>query len=139
MSGVKSGTARRKDRKPTPPCVFHKGFITEKVDPTVDREWKDAFRVRAPFGDLRNMWRRHHCRLLNPYGDSERCPFNEHECGLAFLDAIRTVTIARPGSPVGYFIGVAKRSGAVRADLGVERRAIAARLRTDVRNVDHTP
>ena len=115
-------------------CVFKRGFVTDSIDPQVDKVWKGGLMVaRVPFGDLRNMWRRHHCRVLNPYGDSERCPYEPRDCALAFLDAIRVTVNARPRVPVGYFIKVAKGSGARRADEAVERRAAAARLRrTDV-------
>lgn len=114
-------------------CIFRKGFVTEVIDKKVDELWKLGIGGKTPFGDLRNMWRRHHCRLLNPYGDSDRCPFDKKECAYAFLEAVQQTVHARPHTPVGYFIKVARSSGAVRADEGVERRAAAARLRrTDV-------
>jgi hypothetical protein len=125
-------------RKPTPrikpaECVFRKGFVTEVIDYKVDGLWKAGLGGKTPFGDLRNMFRRHHCRTLNPYGDSERCPFTQKECALAFLEAVQVTVQARPRVPMGYFIHVAKSSGARRADEAVERRAVAARLRrTDV-------
>lgn len=114
-------------------CVFRKGFVTEVIDYKVDGLWKAGLGGKTPFGDLRNMFRRHHCRTLNPYGDSERCPFEKKECALAFLEAVQLTVNARPHTPVGYFIRVAKSTAAIRADEAVERRAAAARLRrTDV-------
>jgi hypothetical protein len=115
-------------------CVFRKGFVTEVIDQKVNDLWRSGFGVvRVPFGDLRNMFRRHHCRTINPYGDSDRCPFDKKECAYAFLDAVRLTVNARPRVPVGYFIRVAKSTAAIRADEAVERRAAAARLRrTDV-------
>lgn len=78
--------------------------------------WKSTFGVsRTPFGDLRNQFRRQHCRTINPYG-SEGCPYNTDTCALAFMDAVRVTCDARPKVPVGYFRKVAKTMGAIRAD-----------------------
>lgn len=135
MSGSPRGKKRTPRRK-LAECIFHKGFVTEQVDPVVDRIWKARFHAKTPFGDLRNMWRRHHCRTLNPYGDSENCPYTEQQCARAFFDAVRTVTrVGDVKVPVGYFIRVAKSEGARRADDAVGLRAAAARTRltrTDV-------
>lgn len=125
--------ARVRKRTPRPKpaeCVFRKGFVTDRIDPIVDDLWKHALKVKTPFGDLRNMWRRHHCRTLNPYGDSDtNCPFDQEECAKAFLSAVLITTEARPTVPMGYFIKVARSRAAVRADLAVEKRARAASLR----------
>ena len=110
-------------------CVFHAGFVVTTIDPQVDKMWKARIGGKTPFGDLRNMWRRHHCRTLNPFGDSERCPYPEEECAKTFLEAVVRTVNARPRVPVGYFIKVAKTMGAVRADEAVDKRAATARLR----------
>jgi len=86
------------------------------VDKKVDELWKSTFRVtRVPLGDLRNQFRRQHCRTLNPYG-SDSCPYDRDVCALAFLDAVRVTCDAQPKVPVGYFRKVAKTMGAIRAD-----------------------
>lgn len=87
----------------------------DQVDQNVDKLWKSAFGGRTPFGDLRNMFRRHHCRTLNPYG-GDTCPYARDQCALAFEDAVRVTCDAQPKVPVGYFIRVAKTIAAVRAD-----------------------
>lgn len=115
-------------------CVFKKGFVTETVDPLVDEMWIARIGGKTPFGDLRNQWRRQHCRTLNPYGDSENCPYDEKDCARAFYAAVREVARAvdRAGElqrPVGYFIRVAKSSAARRADEAVGRRAASAMMR----------
>jgi hypothetical protein len=114
-------------------CVFKKGFVTDTVDPQVDLLWKNHVGGKTPFGDLRNMWRRHHCRTLNPYGDSENCPYEEKDCARAFYAAVREVTRAHDRiplkAPVGYFIRVAKSTAAVRADAAVGLRANRAKMR----------
>jgi hypothetical protein len=88
---------------------------SEMTDKRVDEMWKDAFGKRTPFGDLRNQFRRQHCRTLNPYG-SDNCPYDKDVCALAFLDAVMVTTAARPKVPVGYFRKVAKTMAAIRAD-----------------------
>lgn len=106
-------------------CAFPQP-AAEMVDKPVDEMWKAAFKVgRTPFGDLRNQFRRQHCRTINPYG-SQDCPYNIDVCALAFMDAVRVTCDARPKVPVGYFRKVAKTMGAIRADskpLARERRS----------------
>lgn len=99
------------------PCIFSEPLIREQVDPRVAAQWQAVFGKRAPFGDLRNSWRRHHCRTLNPYG-SETCPYAVRDCALAFYAATKVVTgrIPPPDRPGGFFIKVAKGMGAARAD-----------------------
>lgn len=77
--------------------------------------WRTTFKVKTPFGDLRNQFRRQHCRTLNPYG-SDTCPYDRDVCALAFMDAVRVTCDAKPKVPVGYFRKVAKTMGAIRAD-----------------------
>lgn len=110
-------TEDRKQRTPTArrwECVFPHP-ASELVDARVDKLWKAAFGGRTPFGDLRNQFRRQHCRTLNPYG-SDTCPYARENCALAFEDAVRVTADARPRVPVGYFMKVAKTIGAIRAD-----------------------
>jgi hypothetical protein len=96
-------------------CVFPQP-ASEMTDGAVDEMWKAAFKVkRVPFGDLRNQFRRQHCRTLNPYG-SESCPYAKDVCALAFMDAVRVTCDAKPKVPVGYFRKVAKTMAAIRAD-----------------------
>jgi hypothetical protein len=108
-----------KQRSPTSrkwPCLFGE-ISTKDIDSRVDKLWPG----RTPFGDLRNQWRRHHCRTLNPYG-SESCPYPLEDCGAAFLQAVEITLEKRPNSPVGYFIKVAKTEAAKRADRkGIQR------------------
>ena len=102
-------------KKPTKwECCFPQP-ATEMVDAKVNEMWHESFRKRTPFGDLRNQFRRQHCRTLNPYG-SETCPYAIEVCTLAFMDAVRVTCDAKPSVPVGYFRKVAKTMAAIRAD-----------------------
>ena len=106
-------------KKPSPlatkwPCLFSTKFA-KPVDEVVDNRWTTAFGGRTPFGDLRQQWRRQHCRTLNPYG-SDTCPYPMQSCADAFLDAVSITSRARPKIPVGYFRTVAKMEAARRAD-----------------------
>lgn len=96
-------------------CAFAQDSI-KTVDSQVDSLWRSTFGVgRTPFGDLRNQFRRQHCRTLNPYG-SDTCPYPRDACARAFLRSVQLTCNAKPRSPVGYFIKVAKTTGAIRAD-----------------------
>ena len=107
------------------PCVFPEP--ASSVDERVDVRWKETFRSRTPFGDLRNMFRRHHCRTLNPYG-SDTCPYAPDRCAAAFEDAVRVTCDNHPKVPVGYFIRVAKTMAAIRADAKPLPRDIRGRM-----------
>lgn len=89
--------------------------LPKAVDPEVNTLWKTTFGKRTPFGDLRNQWRRQHCRTLNPYG-SDSCPYPLQDCAVSFLIAVDATCRAKPASPVGYFRAVAKSLAAQRAD-----------------------
>lgn len=89
--------------------------LAEEIDPAVDKLWRSTYGKRPPFGDLRNQWRRQHCRTLNPYG-SESCPYSMADCAAAFLAAVQVSCRSELKSPVGYFIRVAKSEAAKRAD-----------------------
>ena len=94
------------------PCVFATAFVREQVDPRV----KEAFAAggrKAPFGDLRQQWRKEHCRVLNPYS-SDSCPYKAEECAMAFLAAVEHS--ADKASPVGYFRKIARTMALDRAD-----------------------
>lgn len=108
------------------PCIFNGDFVREQVDPRIKTAWEERRSDKPKWGDLRNTFRREHCRAINPWG-SETCPFAEEDCALAFLQGVLSSLKAR--NPHGYFIKVARSSGSYRADEGVERRA---RMRTDV-------
>lgn len=96
-------------------CLFSTKYA-KAVDPLVDAMWKGAYgEGKVPFGDLRNQWRRQHCRTLNPYG-SESCPYPMKSCAEAFLETVSTTIRARARKPVGYFRKVAKNDAAKRAD-----------------------
>ena len=88
---------------------------------------------KVPFGDLRNQWRKQHCRTLNPYG-SDDCPWDKRDCIKAYSDAIDKMFRAKPDKPVGYFIKVARVDAARRADEGVDKR-IRQRYRATETNV----
>lgn len=109
------------------PCVFNGDFIREQIDPRVKEEWTAHRTDKPKFGDLRNTFRREHCRAVNPWG-SETCPFREEDCAIAFWKAVAESLGARNAH--GYFIRVARTSGALRADMAVARRADDARMRT---------
>jgi hypothetical protein len=98
------------------PCIFREQIVRDQFDPQIARDWDRTYPgTHAPFGDMRNMWRRHHCRTLNPYG-SESCPYAPVQCARAFYDSVKTVSQTHRSSPVGYLIKVAKTSAAIRAD-----------------------
>lgn len=94
-------------------CVFAQ--FPGDIDAEVDNLWKTAFGKKAPFGDLRNQWRRQHCQTLNPYG-SASCAYARSSCARSFLEAVSTTALSQPKSPVGYFRAVAKTLAAKRAD-----------------------
>jgi hypothetical protein len=111
------------------PCIFaHPSpFLRGQIDPRIDVAWKRRFEAKAPFGNLRRLWREEHCAELNPYG-SDGCPYSEEECSLAFFQAVeRTVFQARDKrSASGYFRAVARSAAFRRADekpLAREQRA----------------
>jgi len=106
-------------KKPTPlttkwPCVFAQPDI-KAVDKTVQELWIETFGRKPNFGDLRNQWRRHHCRTLNPYG-SESCPYTYASCARSFLEAAEVTAAAKARVPTPYFGKVAKTTAAKRAD-----------------------
>lgn len=106
-----------KNRTPTSrkwPCQFSTKW-TPVSDLAVDEMWKAEFGGKTPFGDLRNQWRREHCRTLNPYG-SESCPYAPDICLGEFVHAVQRTVDAHPRVPVGYFRKVARSSAARRAD-----------------------
>lgn len=137
-----------RERKPTPPgeaparysrtsrewpCIFKMPIATERLDPAIKKLWESRRSDRPKWGDLRTQFRQKHCRLVNPWG-SETCPFKDFECALAFYTAVEQSLDAR--NPYAYFMAVARSTGAARADLGVEQRAKAARMRTDATDED---
>ena len=109
-------------RKPTRttrgyPCIFRQPSISdvENFEESVYDVWRSVVGGKMPIGDLRNMWRRHHCATLNPYG-SEHCPYPIADCVRAYERVTRATILVKPVSPVGYFIRVAKTDAAKRAD-----------------------
>jgi hypothetical protein len=86
--------------------------MREQVDPRVQSAFESVGR-KAPFGDLRQQWRKLHCATLNPYS-SERCPYAPEDCALAFLAAVERSIDKK--SPVGYFRAIAKSMAIDRAD-----------------------
>jgi hypothetical protein len=107
-------------KKPTPlaerwPCVIAHSRVRGSVDPWISQLWLRMIGGKVPFGDLRNQWRKHHCRTLNPYG-SDTCPYQPDDCVTAFAQSAEVMIRAQPRSPVGYFMKVAKMSAAKRAD-----------------------
>jgi hypothetical protein len=118
------------------PCEFAHPTMRGSIDPWIADEWQRVFKEKAPFGDLRNQWRREHCRTLNPYGD-EHCQ-KEGYCALQFLASVKATIKAVPRSPVGYFKKVARMSAAHRADEGLTRR-IRGPYSQEGTNVPQTP
>lgn len=126
-------------KKPTPltekwKCVFHQPSVRGSVDPWISTEWPRAVGGKAPFGDLRNQFRKQHCRTLNPYG-SEDCPYDQHACVSAFSRCVEATLKAMPKKPMAYFIKVARMDAAKRADekpLTRDRDQRYSRVGTDV-------
>lgn len=90
-----------------PRCVFHTKFLREQIDPRVDDLWPG----KTPFGDLRRTWRLKHCATVNPYWDSEMCPYPASNCALAFLAAVQTATFSNVRNPMGLFRTLARSDG----------------------------
>ena len=125
-------------KKPTPlaerwPCIFSTKIVHDAIDPWISTRWEQTLGGKPPFGDLRNQWRKQHCRTLNPYG-SEDCPFDQTDCAMHFQEAVKKTMLARPKSPVGYFRTVARMDAAHKADEGLTRR-IRRRYSPDGTNV----
>lgn len=102
----------RLPKKTKHPCVFSTAFVREQVDPRVQEAFAAGGR-KAPFGDLRQQWRKQHCQTLNPY-TSDTCPYPPEDCALAFLAAVEHA--ADKASPVGYFRKIARTMALDRAD-----------------------
>ena len=96
-------------------CCFREPIVREVIDPHVHDEWRRAFGVKAPFGNLRRIWKQRHCETLNPYGD-EYCPYDKADCATAFLQAVQVTCAQAEKSPTGYFRSVAQTSALKRAD-----------------------
>lgn len=113
-------------KKPTPlterwPCCFAHPSVRDAIDPWISDSWLRIIGGKVPFGDIRNQWRKHHCRTLNPYG-SEDCPDDKIDCALIFQECVKLTLKAKPKKPVAYFIKVARMRAAQRADQGLTRR-----------------
>jgi hypothetical protein len=91
------------------PCVFSSKFLHDEVDPRIKKRWP-----KAPFGNLRRIWREQHCMTLNPYG-SATCPYAQQDCALSFLQTVEH-SLAVGEKPVPYFVRAAKTSALERAD-----------------------
>jgi hypothetical protein len=95
-------------------CVFA-GIATKPIDDRIQAAWKARFGQGAPFGSLRQTWRRQHCATVNPYG-SDGCPFTIFECLEAFEDAVIESLAPQVLDSRVYFISVAKTTGMRRAE-----------------------
>jgi hypothetical protein len=91
-----------------PKCIFHTAFIREQIDPRVKDLWPTE---KVPFGDLRRTWRLRHCATVNPYWDSEMCPYLASNCALAFLAAVQSATSVGVRNPMGLFRTLARSDG----------------------------
>lgn len=91
-----------------PPCVFSTTFMREVVDPRVAGQWPAK---PVPYGDLRRTWRLQHCATVNPYWDSEMCPYPASECAMAFLSSVQSATVQGTRNPLGRFRAIAKLAG----------------------------
>lgn len=96
------------------PCIVASEFTRDQVDPRIAEVWA-ALGKKPKFGDMRTIWRRRHCRTLNPY-DSKHCAYTPEECALAYLQcATRAAEMSR-SNPMGYFWKSALSTALVRAD-----------------------
>jgi hypothetical protein len=91
-----------------PRCVFYTRFLQQEIDPRVAALWPSK---PVPFGDLRRTWRMKHCATVNPYWDSEMCPYPASNCALAFLAAVQTATLTGVRNPMGLFRALARSDG----------------------------
>lgn len=113
----------RKRNTPTEyPCMFSTSFLREDIDPRIKKRWP-----KAPFGNLRRIWREQHCKTLNPYG-SASCPYRSEDCAVAFLQAVE-LSLSNGEKPVAYFYRAAKTSALNRADHKPLARQTEERLR----------
>lgn len=106
MTSAKSSSSMKRSTA-GPRCVFHTKFLQQEVDPRVDQLWPG----KTPFGDLRRTWRMRHCATVNPYWDSEMCPYPASNCALAFLAAVQTATFTGVRNPMGLFRTLARSDG----------------------------
>lgn len=102
-------------RKKSRPCIFRTAFVREQVDPRVQVEWTAFTGHPAPFGDLRQTFKREHCSQVNPHADPQ-CAYREEECAMAFLGAVQSVLVPGVRNPAAMFRSVARRTGLERAD-----------------------
>jgi hypothetical protein len=115
-------------------CVFSTPFIHDQVDPRVDEAWREAYRVKAPFAKLRQMWKTQHCVQVDPYNTG--CPYSTEDCAMSFLVAVERTVGFHPERPTGYFRAVAHSMGLDRADNKPLARDTLRR--TDVRKEGNT-
>lgn len=102
-----TGSPRTRSKTSGPKCMFHTKFLRDQVDPRVDQLWPG----KTPFGDLRRTWRMRHCATVNPYWDSEMCPYPASNCALAFLAAVQTATMTGVRNPMGLFRTLSRSDG----------------------------
>lgn len=105
--------------KPTRwPCVFRRPEIRQDVNPRLQRAYRESIKPGAdpPYGALQGLWRREHCREINPYG-SDTCPYEARDCILAYYKTAMDA-IEQPGvrSVTGLFRILAHRRGLDRAE-----------------------
>lgn len=102
------------------PCIFA-GTEIRATDDRIQEAWKARFGKGAPFGSLRQTWRRGHCRAINPYG-SDGCPYARESCIIAFEDAVMQSLGRNVLDPRVYFISVARTTGMQRAETKPQER-----------------
>lgn len=125
-------TAKTNRDRTTWRCIFGTRFFRTEIQPQVQAEWRAKTGKEAPYGALQTIWRRQHCMILNHWG-SDECPYDETECALAYLTAIRHAIEDSHRSPKGWFFAHAKIQAILRADHKplARDRATTLELRTD--------
>lgn len=96
------------------PCIFV-GPGVRATDDRIQTAWKARHGQGAPFGSLRQEWRRQHCAVINPYG-SDGCPYTIDQCISAFEAAVMATLEPQVIDSRVYFISVARSRGLERAE-----------------------
>lgn len=100
------------------PCIFRRPEIRQDVNPRLQRAYRAHIKPdgHPPYSALQGLWRKEHCRTINPYG-SESCPYEPRDCVLAYYQASMKA-MEEPGvrSVTGFFRVLAKRYGLERSD-----------------------
>jgi hypothetical protein len=96
------------------PCIF-RGLDIKPTDDRIQAAWKERHGQGAPFGSLRQQWRKQHCATINPYG-SDGCPYTIDQCISAFEATVMETLKPQVIDSRVYFISAARSSGLTRAE-----------------------